>query len=141
MFFAGKNLVGDFANGKIYEISQDTYTDDGETIIRKRVAPPLFDPTDRSRLSYPRLEIEFKAGTGLATGQGSDPQAMLRYSDDGCRNWSNSKWRSIGKIGKTKDRAIWRQLKSSRMRNYELQVSDPVEWVITAAYSPVRVNR
>lgn len=141
MFFAGKNLVGDFSNGKIYEISNSTYTDDGVTIRRTRVTPPLFDPNNRGRITYPRLEIEFKAGTGLITGQGSDPQAMLRYSDDGCRTWSNRKWEGIGKIGKYKDRAIWRRLASSRLRNYELSVSDPVEWVILGAHSPVTVSR
>ena len=141
MFFAGKNLVGDYVNGKIYEISNSTYTDDGTTIRRTRITPPLFDPNNRGRLRYPRLEVEFKAGTGLITGQGSDPKAMLRYSDDGCRTWSNSKWESVGKIGKYKDRAIWRRLASSRMRNFELVCTDPVEWVILGAYSPVTVSR
>jgi len=141
MFFAGKNLVGDYANGKIYEIDFGTYTDDGETIRRERITPQLFDPAGRNSLSYPRLEVEFKAGTGLITGQGSDPKAMLRYSDDGCRTWSNTKIKSVGKIGAYKDRSIWRQLGSSRHRNFELTVTDPVEWVITGAHSPVVVNK
>jgi len=137
MFFAGKNLVGDYLNGKIYEISGTTYTEDGETIRRKRISPPLFDPDGRKQIVYHSVEIEFKPGVGLATGQGSDPQAMLRYSDDNCKTWSNEKWRSIGKIGKHKDRAIWHMLGSSRIRNYEVSITDPVEPVIVNAYGEI----
>lgn len=139
-FFGGKNLVGDMENGKIYELSNSTYTDDGETIRRKRISPPLYDPEQRSKLTYPKLEVEFKAGVGLLAGQGSDPQAMLRYSDDNCRTWSNEKWRSIGQIGKYKDRAIWHKLGSSRVRNFEISMSDPVDATIVNAYSPVIKN-
>jgi hypothetical protein len=47
---------------------------------------------------------------GLATGQGSDPQAMLRWSNDGGLTWGNEHWASIGKMGKTHARVIWRRL-------------------------------
>lgn len=139
-FFAGKNLVGDMENGKIYELSNTTYTDDGDTIRRKRISPPLFDPDGRKKLTYPYLEVEFKAGVGLAVGQGSDPQAMMRYSDDNCRTWSNEKWRGIGKIGEYKDRARWHKIGSARVRNFEIVVSDPIEATIVNAYSPVVRN-
>jgi hypothetical protein len=45
----------------------------------------------------------------LSTGQGEDPQAMLRWSNDGGSTWSNEYWTSIGKQGKYQNRAIWRQ--------------------------------
>ncbi len=34
-----------------------------------------------------------------ATVQGVNPQAMLRWSDDGGHTWSNEHWRSMGRIG------------------------------------------
>jgi len=64
---------------------------------------------------------------------GTDPKAMLRYSDDGGHTWSNEIWRSVGKIGKYGWRAVWNRLGSSRNRVYELTVSDPVKWVVTGA--------
>ena len=42
-----------------------------EIIKWTRVSPPVTG--DRVKLFFYRLEIEFEAGVGLATGQGSDP--------------------------------------------------------------------
>jgi len=139
-YFNGKNLVGDYENGKIYELSDTTYTDDGSPIKRKRISPVLFDPERLAELSYPYLEVEFKAGVGLVAGQGSDPTAMLRYSDDGCREWSNEEWVKVGKLGEYKWGSRWDMLGSAKMRNFEISMTDPIEWVIVNAYSPVVKN-
>lgn len=135
--FADKNLVGDYENGKIYELDSSKYTDDGDTIKRTRTAPPLFDPTTRRRITYHTVEFEFKAGVGLATGQGNDPEIMLEYSDDGARTWSNEKWTGIGKIGKYEDRAVYRRLGSARNRIFRVSMTDPVEWTVVGAYANV----
>jgi len=39
--FQGLVLCGDYANGKIYELDRENYTDDGQTIRRLRRAPHL----------------------------------------------------------------------------------------------------
>jgi hypothetical protein len=131
VYFAGKHLVGDHSNGIIYELDFDTFDDDDEEILRKRIPPAIFD--EGKEIFHHSLEIFFEPGVGLVTGQGSDPMAMLRYSDDGGHTWSNEIWRSVGKIGKKDWRATWHRLGSSRNRVYELTVSDPVKWVITGA--------
>jgi hypothetical protein len=131
VYFAGKHLVGDHSNGIIYELDFDTFDDDDEEILRKRIPPAIFD--EGKEIFHHGLEIFFEPGVGLVTGQGSDPMAMLRYSDDGGHTWSNEIWRSVGKIGKKNWRATWHRLGSSRNRVYELTVSDPVKWVITGA--------
>jgi hypothetical protein len=51
-----------------------------------------------------KLELEFNVV------QGSDPQVMLRFSDDGGHTWSNEHWKSMGKIGRYGYRTIWRRL-------------------------------
>lgn len=131
-FFAGKNLVGDYNNGKIYELSMSTYTDDGETIRRIRAAPTVHE--DRKRIFWNEFEVEFEAGTGLNSGQGVDPQAMLDWSDDGGHTWSHELWADIGKIGKYADRARWRRLGASRNRIPRITISDPIKVVMIAAY-------
>ena len=65
-------------------------------------------------------------GVGLVTGLGSDPQIMMRYSDDGGHTWSSELWRDIGKIGKYKTRVKWNKLGRSRDRVYDVFISDPV---------------
>jgi hypothetical protein len=130
-FFAGKNLVGDFENGKIYSLNNAVYTDNGSTIRRLRRAVHL--TTDLQRQFFDELQIQFQPGVGLTTGQGDDPQAMLRWSNDGGSTWSNEHWITFGKTGRYQNRAIWRRLGWSRDRIFEVVVSDPVKAVIVSA--------
>ena len=157
------NLVGDYENGIVYQLNNDVYTDNGNTIRRIRRAPHIV--ADLQREYFSELQIQFQPGVGLAntpgyeaqdlmTENGSflwtedgeflttsgylatpgyDPQAMLKWSNDGGSTWSNEHWTSIGKIGRYQNRAIWRRLGWSRDRIYEVMVTDPVKAVIVSA--------
>jgi len=68
--------------------------------------------------------------------QGSDPQVMLRWSDDGGHTWSNEHWAGIGKIGEYYRRVFFRRLGMTlklRDRVYELSGTDPVKVAIVGA--------
>lgn len=121
-------LVGDDATGDIYALDPHFYTENGETFISRAAAPPLWAEGETATANT--LILGFEPGVGLTTGQGSDPQAMLRWSDDGGRTWSSEKWRSIGPKGKYKQRAKWDRMGQFRMRVYEVAVSDPVKRVV-----------
>ena len=123
--------MGDYQNGKIYELSLDQYTDDGQTIRRVRRAPHLVE--DFQRQYFDELQIQFQPGVGLSTGQGENPKAMLRWSNDGGSTWSKEYWVSIGKMGKYQNRAIWRRLGMARDRIFEVAVTDPVKAGIVSA--------
>jgi hypothetical protein len=131
MAFANKNLVGDYENGKIYSLDLDTFTDAGNPIRRLRRAPHM--TTDLQRQYFEEFQIQFQPGVGLSIGQGNDPQAMLRWSNDGGSTWSNEHWVTIGKIGKYLNRAIWRRLGWSRDRIFEVAISDPIKAVVISA--------
>jgi hypothetical protein len=67
---------------------------------------------------------------------GSDPQVMLRWSDDGGHTWSNEHWSPLGKIGVYQQRVFWRRLGMTlklRDRVYELSGTDPVKIAIMGA--------
>jgi hypothetical protein len=64
---------------------------------------------------------------------GYDPQAMLRWSNDGGSTWSNEHWTSIGRIGRYTNRAIWRRLGFARDRIFEVSISAPIKAVIISA--------
>jgi len=130
-FFNNVYLVGDYENGKIYQLNNEVYTEDGNTIRRLRRCPHLV--TDLQRQYFAEMQIQFQPGVGLQTGQGYNPQAMLRWSSDGGSTWSNEHWVSIGKVGKYNNRAIWRRLGWSRDRIFEVAVSDPIKAVIVSA--------
>lgn len=124
--FADMRLVGDYASGNVYQLSRSIYTDNGNPLVAWRRTPHVWDERDRERVFHERLQIEFTPGVGLQTGQGSNPQAVLKWSDDGGQTWSNEHWTSIGAAGGTKNRAIWRRLGAARDRVYDVRFSDPI---------------
>ena len=130
-FFNNVYLVGDYANGMIYQLDNTVYTDNGNTIRRLRRTPHI--TSDLQREYFSELQIQFQPGVGLQTGQGQNPQAMLRWSNDGGSTWSNEYWTSIGLVGKYKNRAIWRRLGWARDRIFEVAISDPIKCVVISA--------
>jgi hypothetical protein len=90
-----------------------------------------------NRTTHHALQLYGQMGVGLdGSGQGTDPQVMLRWSDDGGHTWSNEHWRSMGRIGETGNRCIWRRLGSTaklRDRVYEFSGTDPVKRAFTGA--------
>lgn len=137
MFFNGENLIGDFQNGKIYKFDLNTYSDDGEIQkwLRSWRALPTGTNTLKRTVQH-GMQLDCETGVGLNDGQGSDPQVMLRWSDDGGHTWSNEHWKSMGKIGRYGYRTIWRRLGATmkiRDRVYEVSGTDPVRVYIMGA--------
>lgn len=134
-FFNGRHLVGDYETGDLFYLDPTNYTENDDTVIRTRVTALV--NKDGKQLECNEFEVHFKRGVGLSTGQGSDPQAMLRYSIDGGETWSNTIRRSIGAIGDTTRRAVWDRLGQGASFMFEISVSDPVEAVIIATYADI----
>jgi hypothetical protein len=134
----GKTWAFD-ANGRIGELTAAASAEWGETIRREWWYPTVY--SDRRNSSHGRFESVMIPGVGLETGQGSDPQVGLDFSDDGGRNWINLPTRSLGKIGKTKTRQVWHQLGSSRDRVYRQWISDPVPMTLEDAMVEVSDGR
>ena len=130
-FYNQQVLVGDYENGKLYRVSLSEYTDDGQMVRRVRRCPHI--TTDLQRQYFHELQIQFEPGVGLATGQGDNPQAMLRWSNDGGFTWSNENWVTIGAQGQYYNRAMWRRLGWARDRIFEVVVTDPIKAVIVSA--------
>lgn len=128
--FGRDHIVGDYSLGNLYEMRSDVYLDNSETIARTLETHTV--SADGKLLRFPGLQIQFDAGYADQEGQGSDPQAMLQWSDDGGRNWSHEHWASIGKVGEYGRRAMWWRLAASRDRVFRLVVTDPALATITS---------
>lgn len=113
----------------------------GDTFLTRRVRRFPHASQKQVWLFWDRLQIDIQAGTALASGQGSDPQIMLRWSDDGGHTWSHEHWQSAGLRGQYGRRAMWRKLGRSRDRVYEMVVTDPVKWVFLQALAVIREGR
>lgn len=137
VFFNNEVLVGDYQNGNVYAFDLDNYSDNGG--IQKWLRSWRALPTGQNNLkrtAHHSLQLDCETGVGLNIGQGSDPQVMLRWSDDGGHTFSNEHWVSIGKIGEYYRRAIWRRLGMTmklRDRVYEVSATDPVKIAIMGA--------
>lgn len=133
----GKQIIGSSRDGKLFELDQNTFTDDGNLpVISELVSIPTGD--DGSYHTMPLFQIDIEGGVGLATGQGSDPQMMLSFSDDRGFTWSNELWRSMGKIGNYGLRVMWRRLGQFRSRVFKIRISDPVKRVVIQAYADIQ---
>lgn len=123
--YLNQNIVTDFENGNVYRLKQDVYTDNGDPITRVLRSKHLYK--NENKLTVDMLQIVMETGVGLSTGQGSDPQMMLRFSKDGGQTWSTQLLGSIGKIGDYTNRCIWRRLGAGRDWVFELAISDPIK--------------
>lgn len=133
MNFQDLRMVGDYQSGQVHQMSRKYFTDAGQVIRRQRRTPHVWSRENRKRVFLSALQVEFTPGVGLQTGQGSNPQAMLRWSNDGGFTWSNEHWTTIGAAGATRNRAIWRRMGYARDRVYELNYSDPTAADIVGA--------
>jgi hypothetical protein len=137
VFFNSEVVVGDYEDGRIYAFDLDYYQDDDQIQRWYRTWRAL--PTGANNLkrtAHHSLQIDLESGVGINLGQGSDPQVMLRWSDDGGHTWSNEHWAGIGKIGEYYKRVFFRRLGMTlklRDRVYELSMTDPVKTAIMGA--------
>lgn len=129
-FFNGVHVVGDYANGKLYRLDPEVYTDDGDPIHWERVWAEIAN--ENELLTFSRVELMAEMGVGLDGDPevGADPVARLSWSDDGGRTWSNWHERSLGRIGEYRNRAVWHRLGKARRRYFRLAGSDPVKTVL-----------
>lgn len=120
----GKTLLG-LQGGKVAELDLDTFSDLGSPIRSAIVGFPFYP--DGKRAIMDDYEIECELGVGLSTGQGSDPEVMMRVSNDGGQTYGNERRASLGRMGNRISRAMWEKLGAFRQRTVEISISDPVK--------------
>lgn len=137
MMFAGKILVGDRLNGNVYSLDLNTFTDNGDAILRLRACPHL--SSFQVQQTFYSLEVTMETGVGDGSlGQGGDPQCRLRWSDDGGQSFgATERIAPLGKLGERNRRVRFRRLGSARDRVFEWSMTDPVKCVITGAVANV----
>jgi hypothetical protein len=116
-------LCGDSQDGRIGSIEHDTYTEYGNEILRTFSSLVISD--QGNAMVIPNIEATIEAGAGDEVTE--DPQIRLSISNDG-KYFGNELSRSIGGIGETQHRAIWKRLgRFPRMSVIKLEMSDPVK--------------
>lgn len=126
VLFKNKHFVGDYENGKVYEMNAAYHDDDGHVIQRLLYSKDMNG--GRSRISFPNIQVLIEAGHGLEDN--SAPQVGLEFSANGGKSWSNMVTRSVGLTGNYDWQVNFDQLGSDYRRMYRLTMTDPVLWRI-----------
>jgi hypothetical protein len=164
--FKGQPVVGDYENANLYQFDLRYFRDDTreQRWMRRWRALPT-GANNLTRTIHHQLQLDCQTGVGglydddsllaqqapglilqqdnggiVVEGEPNnsvvDPQVMLRWSDDGGHTWSSEHWQSLGPIGATYTRVIWRRLGAtlkSRDRVYEITAADPMVTAIMGA--------
>jgi hypothetical protein len=129
--YLNDTYVTDYENGKIYLLDEDSYTDDGVTIVREFIS--RHQSTGEYSM-FSQMWIEMEAGVGTESGQGENPQIMLSISRDGGHTYGAEIIREFGRLGEYSKRAVFNRLGRSRDWLYKFRVTDPVKTVFVAAW-------
>jgi len=95
--------------------------------------PYIITGTGSLVIGATQIDVLGYANQANANDTITNPQAMLRWSNDGGSTWSNEHWSNIGQAGKYQNRIILRRLGWSRDRIFEVVVTSPVKAVIVSA--------
>jgi len=124
-FVFDKHLVGDWQNGKIYQMSHNLLTDDGTAIHRVRVAPHAAN--ENLEVFHHRLELDLDVN-------GANPAVTMDYSDDDGTSWSAPRTKTPSRpTMKRKSRVFWQRLGAARDRIYRITITDAVKIAIADA--------
>ncbi len=129
-FWRGMHVVGDFSNGRLYELDLDVYTDAGKEIRRIRSLPHISD--NGNRVAYRSFQADMEAGR--ATDPAKLPEIRLRWSDTKGASWSTHISSNIGARGDYAAVARFNRLGMARDRVFELSWAADCKTALNGAY-------
>ena len=131
IIYDGTQYVSDYRNGNVYELTAQTYTDNGTEVARELVSRHVFQEGYQAISS---VWVEMQPGVGNATSPGNTPVCMLQISRDGGFTYGPERWASMGALGQYRTRARWLRCGRARDFVFKFRVTDPVYTVFAGAY-------
>lgn len=135
-FAYGKLVVGDYINGNLYAIDQDSYTDNGTSIPRIRSFHHMEDDNS-DRIRYRELIAEMESGNGVSN---QDVPVYLRWSDTRGKTYGNAVSQSMGKEGEYLTSIQWQRLGMGRDRVFELSWSVATKTALNGVFVQAESN-
>lgn len=101
MQFGTRRIFGDADHPRLYELDHDLDTEDGDVIQWVTDTAPMHAFPDH--VAIDRINIDIVTGTGSGQGATQDinPKLVLKWSDDGGRNFGVERHLEIGAQGQT----------------------------------------
>lgn len=131
MFVYNQNIIGDYINGKLYQLNQDLYQDDTTPIICERNFPHLIN--NNNRIMYLSFDADMEAAT-----QSPDitvpPIVNLSWSDDRGKTFQFPVQQSLGLGGEYLTTISWNRLGMARDRIFKLSWSANTKTALNGAF-------
>ena len=124
------------ADGSLYELSDTTYKNGTDVLVRERTSP---HEAVAGRLRQIFENFWLDATTGGA-GSGISPVVEFSYSNNSGSTWSNVVTRSLGMIGEVVPVLRWKRLGMARDRVWRIKCSSNAPFSIIAAGSDTKVG-
>lgn len=137
-FAYGVNVCQDWETGKLYQLDLNTYTDDGNPIIRRRGFPHM--GSDGNRVFYHEFLADMAVGRVSMSGT-QPPQIFLRWSDTRGETWGNPISDDLGSTGNYLHSIQFQRLGMARDRVFELFWSEAVKTALNGAFVGARVGK
>lgn len=130
----GKTLMQDIYTGKIYVPSLDVYDEDGDQMDVIVEIPTI----EKDREKVTMYAIELHCETGVGTASTPAPVAIMEYSRDGGRTYSNQMSRNMGATGAYTTRAVWRPNVEFRQLAVRFTLQSKTRRFVLGMYADVR---
>jgi hypothetical protein len=128
--YGNKNLVQDFRDGTVYELSRKYFQDAGDPVVRTKVFGTWPDE-QTDFVSVPSFGAFMDMGN---TPEASEaPQAIVSFSDDRGKTYGQEHYRDLPLIGEYGKRIAWHGQGSTYGRNYKLKLVGNQEFVLRSA--------
>tara|TARA_R110000787_G_scaffold65223_3_gene146838 strand:- start:1272 stop:2696 length:1425 start_codon:yes stop_codon:yes gene_type:complete len=133
----GKDYAADDANGNVYCLCLDTYTNNSEALQRTRIISNidarLIGGAIGDAITMSSVTISMETGVGLIAGQGDNPRIMVEASYDGGRTWAAGAWPRVGRLGEFVLKVKWDKMKTFYDCMLRLSSTDPVNYSVYSA--------
>ena len=127
----GNQYIGDYANGNVYVPDPNTFTDNGNTIVRELITKTGVEDFNTFRISQIYLDMETGVGLSDPSLQGYDPVVELSVARDS-RDFGAARRFKLGKLGQFMQRINSRRWGRARTAALKIRMTDPVKFVITS---------
>jgi hypothetical protein len=128
-----QQFIADYSNGNIYLPDPDTYTDNGNTIVREIISRTAMEEFNTFRIGEIYVDMDTGVGLSSPSAQGYTPMVSLSIARDN-RPFGADRLFPLGKQGQHSTRVSsrrWGHVR--RFAALKIRMTDPVKFVVTSA--------
>lgn len=130
--FGSRLIAGDAFTGKLYEMRDELYSEDGETMVSEIITPNINAFPYRVRFNGVYIDVAKGVGRVVDNLHNQKPELLLSWSDDNGASWQTDRFLSLGAAEQRLTRLQEYKLGSCgpNGRHFRLRISADVRRVV-----------